>query len=450
MSRRSNSFDVAVLDLPSWADYTSLPVGKFKEFTLNIPADVGMQRASLYNWVGGAFVPDFGPRGGVCYHGGGEHSTWADSAVSGNGQQGVYVLDCDTRLYSRKCYPTTNHTGVVSDGTGGPTDDWGAYTDDGSPQSKHTYNGMSYMPAAWGGGPQGSLVRVAHAGGLSTSKALINGVAQMGYSALWRFDLSKPLHSAADPSIQKLTGSSLYDFGSGPGATINDAPMACIDLKRGGWWATHRGASGWGSRMVFTSKAGVISSPQGQPLSTEWAALHHLADDDIVVRLSDHQLQNGVVPIWQVHVWQAGTSSGWVQAKVNRQDIADLNALGVKAYPSIGEMHPRWSSVLNCFVGLDALYPVGNQPTQVIRVWKITPPPAGQRFSGTWQISWELITAVSGSPTNELHMLNGNVAGDAGTVNGVYGRFVECPNLRAFIWTRDVSKPGQLVRLQGM
>jgi hypothetical protein len=35
-------------------------------------------------------------------------------------------------------------------------------------------------------------------------------------------------------------------------------------------------------------------------------------------------------------------------------------------------------------------------------------------------------------------------------VNDTYGRFIECPSLRAFVWTRDVDKPGQLVRLQGM
>jgi hypothetical protein len=178
--------------------------------------------------------------------------------------------------------------------------------------------------------------------------------------------------------------------------------------------------------------------------------LHHLADDDIIVRLSDDRLMNGFVPTWQVHVWQAGTSNAWVQVKVERQDIADLNAFGIKAYPSIGEMHPRWSSLLGCFVGLDPLYPIGKQPTQVIRVWKVIPPPAGQRFGSAWQIVSELVTAVAGLPTNEFNMTNGNVAGDAGTVNGVYGRFVECPALRAFVWTRDVNKPGQLVRLQGM
>jgi hypothetical protein len=460
MSRRSNAFAVAVLDLPSWADYTALPPGTFREFTLNSPADVGMQRAALSNWTGGTFVPDYGARGAACYHGGGEHNTWTDSRADGGlGQQGVFVLDCDTRLYSRKCYPVTNHSGVrmpvPNPASGGPTDNWGAYQDDGSPQSKHTYNCCSYMPAAWGGGSHGSFMRVAHTGGPSTSR--YTGVAEtIGYSATWRFDLSKSNHSVADPSIHKLTGSSLYNFGGGAGATINDAPTACIDTTREGWWATSRAGHGWGNRMVFTSKTGVISPPIGQDFGTFWSAMHHLADDDIIVRIFDNSYAFGVSPNWVIAVWQTNTANNWVLPPVSRQSITDTFPPvenNIPGYPYVGEMHPRWSTILGCFVGLDCRYPVGGQPTSTIRVWKFTPPPVGQRFTSAWQITWELVTAVAGSPTNVMHMINGENetdGRDGATVNGVWGRLVECPSLRAFVWTRDVNKPGQLVRLRGM
>ena len=460
MSRRSNAFTVAVLDLPSWADYTALPPGTFREFTLNTPGDVGMQRATLHNWCGGAFVPDFGVRGAVGYAGGGEHSNWTDSSLTGPGQQGAYVLDCDTRLYSRKCYPAANHTGVVGTGGGGsPTDDWGAYNDDGSPQAKHTYNCMSYMPAAWGGGASGSLMRVAHTGGVSISRGPLpgGGAHEPGLAATWRYDLSKAAHTLADPSTIKLTGSSVYNYGVAndaqgrPGATINDASFACIDMTREGWWSTHRGGSGWGQRMAFTSKAGVITGPQGQAHGfTNYAALHHFADDDIVVSLTD--LAVGGEWVWQVWIWQAGTSNAWVQnTNVTRQTITDEYSPGLKAYPQIGEQLPRWSSILGCFVGFDPWYPYGVQPTTTVRVWKITPPAAGQRFTGQWQITWELVQAKAGTEsTNFMNMLAGNAATDAGAANSVYGRFVECPSLRAFVWTRDTSKPGQLVRLKGM
>jgi hypothetical protein len=452
MSRRSNLFGVGISTLPSWADYTALPNGQFIEFTTNTPESIGMTRSTLYNWVGGAFVPDYGARGALVVAGGGEHVTWWDSHPTNPSQGGAYVLDCDARTYSRKCFPTAQHSGILSDGGGSPaTDDWGAYIDDGAPQAKHTYNCMSYMPASWGGGSSGSLMRVSHTGGISISRgATVEGYTP-GLAATWRYDLSKTAHTLADPSIIKLTGSQTYDFGSGLQSTLNDAPAACIDLTREGWWSTSRtGTGNNGDRMVFTSKSGVVSAPQGVSKSTGWMALHHFADDDIIVRLTDDNVNPfAVMPTWQVFVWQAGTANAWQQATLTRQDISDTYPAGFKAYPSIGyHMHPRWSTILGCFVGYDSTYTLGT--TTTIRVWKITPPPAGQRFSGTWTATWELVTAKAGTTATNFMNHTQNPAGDAGVLNGVYGRLVECPSLRAFVWTRDVNKPGQLIRLQGM
>jgi hypothetical protein len=453
MSRRSNLFGVGIVSasLPAWADYTALPNGQFIEFTTNTPADVGMQIGTLRNWCGGNFVPDYGTRGGVCYVGGGEHgSPWAESSLSGVGQQGVYVLDCDARVYRRKAYPTATHLGVVDGGAGSTTDTWGAYADDGSPQSKHTYCSVSYMPAAWGGGSSGSLMAVSQSGGLTSGSG-----SQTGYSAAWRFDLSKDRHSVADPSVFKLTGSSKYNFGGAPDARINNAPIACIDLTREGWWSTtHFSGSdhGWGYRMAFTSKTGVITSPIGPSFARPYGALHHFADDDILVRITEQDIAaNGVVPTWRVYVWQAGTSDPWQEAALTRQSISDLNGFGQLAYVYLQETQPRWSSILGAFVWIDSQYPWGAQPTTTIRVWKLTPPPAGQRVSGTWTATWELVTAKPGTEaTNRMNMVNGDANSDGATMNGTYGRFLEVPSLRAFAWTREVNKPGQLIRLQGM
>lgn len=442
MSRRSNAFGVGILSLPTWADYTALPNGRFIEFTLNLPQDVGMQYATFGNWCGGAFVPDFGARGGAVYAGGGEHNQWTDSSTTGPGQQGAYVLDCDTRLYSRKCYPVTNHTGATLSGAPTPVDIWGAYVDDGSPQSKHTYTCTSYMPAAWGGGSSGSFVLVSQSGGLTGTQAA-------GYSGTWKFDLSSASHSAGAPSVTKLTGANTYNYGDGLPAGINNAPTACIDMTREGWWSTHRVSSGQGGKMAFTSKAGVITSPQGQTHGFDnYCAMHHFATDDVVVSLTDIVVNGEWV--WQPWVWQAGTANAWAQnTNITRQTITDEYAPGFKAYPAIGEMQPRWSSILGCFVGIDYLYPWGAQPTTTVRVWKITPPASGQRFSGTWTATWELVQAKAGTEaTNRMNMTQG--VGDAAAFNSAWGKLVECPSLRAFVWSRDVNKPGQLIRLQGM
>jgi hypothetical protein len=481
MSRRSSLFGVGIVDssaLPAWADYTALPAGNFIEFTTNTPQDVGMVGATLANWCGGAFVPDYGARGAVCYQGGGEHNTWTDSKIDGSpGQGGVYVLDCDARAYVRKCYPLADNNGNAQDplpagsGTysGSPTDDWGAYAD-GSPQSKHTYNSISYMPAAWGGGSSGSLIRVSHTGGMSSTRfAAAGGVGQqIGYAATWRFDLSKSRHSVADPGIYKLTGSSYYDFGSGEASNLNESPHACIDHTRQGWWSTNRGdvSPNAGSRMVFTSKTGVISAPQGPAFGTTYMGLHHFADDDIIVRITDTNYDQGaVVTEWAVYVWQAGTNNAWVSAPINRQTITDVFPVGgqrpgILKYPYMGENRPQWCSILGCFVMLDTFYPynvgtpnASTQKSTTIRVWKITPPPAGQRFTGTWQFTYEYVTAKAGTEaTNFMHFFNGDSSfqSDSACINQAYGRLVEVPSLRALAWTRDESKKGQLIRLQGM
>lgn len=470
MSRRSNLFGVGITTLPSWADYTALPAGNFIEFTLNTPNDVLMQRATLANWCGGVFVPDYGARGGVCYHGGGEHSVWTDSLASGGaGQNGVYVLDCDSRLYYRRAYPLMNHQGQIGGDLSNPTDDWGAYTDDPNvPQAKHTYASTSYMPAAWGGGSMGSYMRVSHAGGISLSRGPnpnAGGAYEPGLSATWKFDLSKASHTLADPSITKLTGSSVYDYGKVPntdyagraGATINNSPFACIDLVRQGWWSTHTAGSGWGGKMAFTSKTGVITGPFGQAGFSNEAAIHHFADDDIIVGLVDGQLANDIETEWQVWIWQAGTSNAWVRnTNFTRQNIsetrADLGYPGVKAYAAYGPEQPRWSSILGAFVWLDTQYPRGSASTTSIRVWKLTPPAAGQRFTGQWSATYEIVTAKAGTEaTNYMKMpFPPGTNDDAAILNNSYGRFVECPSLRAFVWTRDINKPGQLIRLQGM
>jgi hypothetical protein len=439
MRRAINPFSVQIVAaLPEWADHTALPPGTFREFTLNVPGDVGMPSAVISNWCGGVFIPELGVRGAAAYHGGGEHSVWTDSSRTGPGEQGVYLLDCDARVYVRRCYPVAEHRGVVLTGDGSPTDEWGAYLDDGSPQSKHTYNGIERMPSAWGGGAQGSLVRVGHTGGLVAGTTDV-----MGLSATWRFDVSKESHDPGDPSIFKLTGSNTYDFGVGRPATINDAPIACIDHVREGWWSTHRTGSGWGDRMCFTAKDGTIRGPLGRPFGTGWAALHHFAADDVVVRLSD----DGADGSWRADVWRADSDEGWMRAPLERQDIEDTRPeTGRKNYCEIGYMHPRWSTILGCFVGLDHQYPAhGSGPSSTLRVWKITPPPPGERATGTWTATWELCTAIGDSPTNVLDVWN-----DAGSVNGVFGRFVECPALRAFVWTRRADRPGQMVRLLGM
>ena len=394
--------------VPSWVP----PPKTFAEFTLNTPASVGANVSFLVNWCGGTFIRDYGPYGGAAYHGGGEHYSWPDAG-------GVLMLNCATRRYEIRCLPAIRtHMGVAG-GKGSATNEWGAYADDDYPQMKHTYNCLSEMPAAWGGGERGSLVRVAHTGGLLL---VADGKRTHGYSSTYRFDLSQ-----ATDGHSRLTGERRYDFGSGKPATVNDAIGCGMDSLREGWWAFARTGSGHGDRMCFTHRTGRVDNAATPPIQLLWGTVHHFADDDTLVAIA------GGAP-GQIVISHPGAA--WSRVSVEG-DAADLDSFH-KTY--LGYVGFKWSTLLQCFVGLD-LHSQPGGPASV-RLWKIVPPEiASQRLMTPWRVRSETLTSADGSQMN--------LRTDAGSVNGAFGRLVECPALRSFVWTRGVQNKGQLLRPAG-
>jgi hypothetical protein len=420
----SNAFAVRIItsDLPSWVP----PPGQFGAFTLNTGADVGMHASVLANWCGGVFNPDFGPRGAAMYYGGGEHYPWDDTL-----QSGVFCLDCETRLWVRRAHPTAEHTGVAYPAGGSPTDEWGAYLDYGSPQTKHTYGCLEWMPAAWGGGPQGSLVAVGKSGG-----PMLTG--EPGLSATWRFDVSRDDHTAADPSIFRLTGDRLYDFGHGP-ATINDAPNAGIDHLREGWWVKPRtGTPDPGSVFSFTSKTGEITnfaSPSFWP--EPWSKVHHFADDDILCSLSDTSGDHEP-PVWAIRLWHVptGAAGRWETVTLERPAGDPAYGEDPASWLKLGTMRPHYSEQYQCFYGFDTRSQ-GGSPSSC-RVWRIVPPPRGERFTRAWMASVETVVSADGSTFD--------VRADRGSANDSYGKLMECPSLKSLVWTKNPEEPAVLIR----
>lgn len=442
----------SVPSLPSWVPAP----GTFAEFTLNKPMDVGMQAATINYWCSGAFIADYGPYGAIAYHGGRDHNS-----VPANAQQAVYVLDLEARLYERKCYPIESHmqAKLYTNSSppppltyiGTPSDDWGAYPD-GSSNAQHTYANLCEMPVAWGGGPKGSLVRVAESGGASKSKvdagATDTGAAE-GNSATWRFDLSKAEHTLADPATMRLTGDQLYHFRpDNPNivACVTDAITACIDRTREGWWAFQRTMGTPLLRgLSFTSKTGVVTNFAARPvLFGFWSKMHHFADDDLLCVLSD-EISWDVWRFGTVKLLNLNSADDWVTIIPTLPDDVSVNWTKWGTPPdhlSCGYGGPTWCQDLDggCFVMLDFKNPSGIQSQ--LRVWKLTPPPPGQRFTGTWAWTVETVTSSDGSTVN--------VRVDVGSSNGALGRLIECPALRSLVWTRSHGQKGQLIRLQGM
>lgn len=413
-------------DLPS---FVPAP-GTFAEFTTNVPTDLAstsdpwIKAAILANWTGGTFIEDFGDAGAAAYHGGGEHFSWPDRG-------GVLLLDVAAQRYVMRCV-SPQHMGVVS-GTTGPsgslTDRYGAYQDNGYPQSKHTYNSLAPFPRDWGGGEQGGLVRVCHAGGLTNPQ--VGAAPGYGLAATWAFDLAQTVNGA-----RRLTGEQTYDLGSGNPAYTNDAPGTCVDTLREGWWVFARTGANTGDRMVFTHKDGTIEPPGTQAIGLNWGRLHHFADDDTLVAIATG-----------INICHPGLTNPWktITTVADAADQSDWTAL--QAY--LGYPGFQWCSLLNCWVGIDSKNPLkadGTPDLTAARVWKIIPPDtAAKRWIDPWRVQRETVTSSDGSVID----MKTDHAVNAG--NGTsYGKLVECKKMRSLVWTRRIDKPGQLIRLRGM
>lgn len=415
---------------PSLPSFVPAP-GTFAEFTLNKPSDVGGYVAMLANWTGGAFVDDYGAMGAAVYHGGGEHFSYPDKG-------GVLALDCAERKYAMRCVPTiTTHMGVAIGPTGPAgslTNAWGAYADDGYPESKHTYNSLAQFPRAWGGGPMGSLVRVSHSGGDQNPIGQWPGLPptnSYGLAATWAFDLSQERDGC-----RRLTGDQTYDFGSGTPAVVDDAVGTGLDWLREGWWSFARTGSGHGDRMVFTHKDGKIEPPGTSAIALNWGRLHHFADDDTLVAIATG-----------INICHPGPTNPWktITTVASAADQADWTA--TQAY--LGYPGFQWCSILNCWVGVYAKRLVnadGSPNLSAIQVWKIIPPDtAAKRWTDPWYVERETVISADGSQID----MGTDHAVNAG--NGTsYGKLVECKALRSLVWTRRIDKPGQLIRLRGM
>jgi hypothetical protein len=271
-------------------------------------------------------------------------------------------------------------------------------------------------------------------------------------AATWRFDLSQD----AD-GVTRLNGDTPYliyrDQPTVP-ATTNDSPVACFDAKREGAWHFSRTQSA-NRGLSFTHKSGRVDNFAAPALNlVSWASMHHMPDDDLLCVICDEpkfsQNRFGVVKLLRMDAlpggewvtilptvpddeamrWNLGLPPGGIFDMWASATHGDPNPVAIQA----GYTGAQWSTLLGSFVAMD--YKTGT------RVWKLTPPPPGQRFTGTWAWTVETVTSADGSTMD--------VRNDSASQNGAFGKLVECPALKSLVWTRRVDKPGQLIRLRGM
>jgi hypothetical protein len=437
MSRRSNLFGVRIVaaGLPAWADYTALPMGTFREFTTNKPDDIkpAQYTNAIVNhvfstWTSAAYVPEFGTYGAIGYHGGGVHDNSEPDLT------GVILLDIGSRAYSWSNQSATQrYPWKFTTQIGEPMDNWGHYQADGLSVSPHVWNSIHNVPASWGlTGASGGIARVGHAAGDSTSLNINDS-----WSSTTVFDIAQTTggHTRITGSDLPVNSEYTYAAGGPPGSRVQQTGSACVDTVREGWWSKAPPPKNY---LNFTHKSGAITSyPSTLLVGPDYPVLHHFAGPDVLVCFGNLTTQQ--------HIWvcRPATDTSWTPITPT---FTTTPLIPVE--PGFWGM--RWSTLLNCFVSLEHKPNISNiNPNGLTaNFWKLTPPQPltwASLTTGSWVWSRESTTSQDGSTI----VIAAGVE-SAAYPNGPWGKLLECPPLRAFVWTHRSDRFGQLIRLQGM
>eukprot|EP01034_Spumella_vulgaris_P024405 gene24405-30749_t len=187
----SNAFTISVTAtptprpvLPAWVP----PAGYFADVPMtNTPMSVtpSIYRRDNYImntpfaiWGGSAILRDYGNYGAQVYYSAGHESSPGLPNL-----QFTLICDFNSLTWSTANVPLNSNASGSFDANG--------YAADGTPYNPHSYLGLQEMPAAWGGGPKGSLAAFFWAGSRYPNRIRLLDVsrAQLGYSQLHRRQL---------------------------------------------------------------------------------------------------------------------------------------------------------------------------------------------------------------------------------------------------------------------
>jgi hypothetical protein len=373
-------------NLPAWVP----PEGQFANISLNTLYDVRPPGWPTSD-AAGPFANWCGGAYATDFSGLGAYVVHGSGHLSG-GQPlwaGVWCFDLDTRSWVGTNVPSQPLLENVAD--------YNAYGEStvsetlGHPYPVHTYDSLIYHPAANGGGSQGSLIRVGAAGASQWSHPL------------HRFDLSKGT-AAPTRVVNNISGGGY--------------PQATRDTTRNGVWYLNANGNAPLTFISFTDWA-LTNHPKGFNEYGNYSLTYIPEPYDCLVSTGnsgDYGVNMGVYVCPIV----GGVPQGFVKVNPTGTRVGDQRA------------GTCWSTLLNCLVSYEA----GGSFT----VHKLTPPAPGSLTTGTWTWSSETLNGVSGATPSKNSVTN----------NGAWGRFIEVPAARCFIWCDGIRAPVQAWRLTGM
>ena len=259
----------------------------------------------------------------------------------------------------------------------------------GHTTAPHTYDGLIYQSTANGGGLKGSLIRNSFAGSIFNV-------------TVHQFDLS----SATAPPTRRINS-----LGG------NSYPQSATDEARGGYWYLNGNGNG-PLKFIRFSDWSMTDYASAQFNDYGDYSLTYIPTLDCLVATGRTGAGGGSMAVY-VSVISAGVPQPFVNVTISGTPPADARC------------GTCWSTILSKLVSYEAS---GSYVVHMLT------PPAGSLTAGTWAWTQTTLAAVSGATPSKTTSVS----------NGTYGRFLEVPRARCFIWLDSVSQVPQAWRLPGM
>lgn len=257
----------------------------------------------------------------------------------------------------------------------------------------HTYDGLIYQSTANGGGPDGSLIRNCMPGSAITYARVVH-----------QFDLS----SAIDIPVRVLADNTV----------ASSYPQSALDEARGGYWIA--GATGFGG-VKFVK-------------FSDWSVTQHAAEygtygDNSMVLCKDGTREYIVC---MGRNGSGGVNFGVFVCPLSAGVPTNFTQIYPTGTPPVDKRcGGQWSEILKCIVSYEA--------DGSYTLHKLVPP-SGSLTSGEWVWESVVMTAVDGAVPSDTTT----------TANGAWGRMIEIPSAKTFLWADGVGKPVQSWTLPGM
>jgi hypothetical protein len=415
----SNPFTVRITPvklapkLPAWVP----PAGFFADVPmLNNPQDVTPAiyandsfgtDSPFVMWGGSAILRDFSPLGAQVYYSGGH-----EASRSLANMQFSLICDFSTLLWSTANVPVKANPANTFDANG--------LAPDGTPSTPHSYLGLQEVPAAWGGGPRGSLASFFWAG--STVPNRINLVDVSMRSNGYR-QLATTQPENASPSSIRF---------SKLGAEKGSFPISVMDNARQGWWVASGGTVDY---TLFVSKTGEIKQYPAVGGNLANGSMVLCSSLNLLIAIdggysagaySGKGFRNLYIRDLNTGVVTRSTTLGNVPSLSNGYD----GTVGTFHRPDV--MGLQWVEELGCVVGFD-------QSVSPPVIVKLTPPVSNPATS-SW--TWSTVTGLQHWPQDSSGQNSLQVS-----QNSIWSKFRWVPSLQAFVYGTAKNRKPQIIKL---